>query len=192
MRSGPAGLVLGRDRTADRRDRDGQKSHCRDAFQRCGKILVTAAHSELPSAPASALRSTPARKTLIPFSSTSLSQHVGRELPVVAERTQRERQGSLTDGLSDHLGLSRRQLQRRGLAERPLLGVLASLASEMSDRWQARARRAGSYRSEYSCLVAFIRQIAREDDVDAIVRQNEPAGSGFRRDDDRHTRACPV
>ena len=77
-------------------------------------------------------------------------------------------------------GLARRQFERRGLADHDLLAVLLldvlvdrQHADVVQDRFAGLHLGAGGF---FGVAIA-----ARQDDVDAVVRQDEAAGAGFRR-----------
>src|SRR6185295_16035502 len=97
------------------------------------------------------------------------------------EAAQRERERAELTRERERLGLAWRQFERRGLADHDLLAVL--LAERLVDRQDADVRqdRFADLGLSGAGLFGFA-VAARENHVDAVVRQDEAAGAGLRGD----------
>src|SRR6202142_2880834 len=108
---------------------------------------------------------------------------VGLRLVTVrgGDAAQRHRQRPELLGKRQRFGLVRRQFERRGLADHNLLAV--SLLHVLVDRQHADIgeNRFAAVRVAATGGFVGVGLAARQNDVDMIVRQNESAGAGFRR-----------
>ena len=99
----------------------------------------------------------------------------------IHEAAQRERQGALLAPHRQRFGLTRRQFQRRGLADHDALTVL--FLDGLIDREHRHVAQQRLRHDRLDAGEALRLAVAPgEDDVDPVVRQDEPSGTGFRRD----------
>src|SRR5262249_43802786 len=98
----------------------------------------------------------------------------------VDDAAQRERQHAHELGTGERLGLIWRELERCRLADDDALAVL--FLDRLLDRWHAHVGENDLAGVGGGAGLLGILVDARQDDVDVIVRQDEAAGAGFRRD----------
>ena len=103
----------------------------------------------------------------------------------VGDAAQRQRQDAHLAGAGQRFGLPGLQLERGGLADQ--IGLAVLLLGRLVDREHADVRQDHLGDDDLGdCRIFGMLLAAGEDHVDPVVRQDEAAGAGFRRDFGRH------